>query len=306
MHYGGSILEGSMSAKDEDEPYDGFSYKGGSDRNTEGIWLWSEPFVIPSSTVPEGRVCVLLMDTQGMFDCLTGQMLTTSIFGMSTLLSSYQIYNVEKRLQEDHLQNLALFSEFALSSSFSLQIQSRCVPRGFLSRPRPAPLSPRVRLSAAAHDAGLAGAVVPRGDRPLGVGEIAAKARGAVPAAGLFGSRLAEFPRRRERGGVLGGDGGVQDAAVRAARDGGSARDAGADRFLLPERGYFLPAASGNAGHADELLGEYPRGGALLPLAAGAVHRAHLRYAAAAEDHQPRAVVRGGFRGVAKKEARHA
>ena len=120
MHYGGSILEGSMSAKDDDEPYDGFSYKGGSDRNTEGIWLWSEPFVIPSSSVPEGRICVLLMDTQGMFDCLTGQMLTTSIFGMSTLLSSYQIYNVEKRLQEDHLQNLALFSEFALSTSCSL------------------------------------------------------------------------------------------------------------------------------------------------------------------------------------------
>ena len=96
MHYGGSILEGSMSAKDDDEPYDGFSYKGGSDRNTEGIWLWSEPFVIPSSTVPEGRICVLLMDTQGMFDCLTGQMLTTSIFGMSTLLSSYQIYNQQK------------------------------------------------------------------------------------------------------------------------------------------------------------------------------------------------------------------
>ena len=120
MHYGGSILEGSMSAKDEEEPYDGFSYKGGSDRNTEGIWLWSEPFVIPSAAVPEGRVCVLLMDTQGMFDCLTGQMLTTSIFGMSTLLSSYQIYNVEKRLQEDNLQNLALFSESASRLLFSV------------------------------------------------------------------------------------------------------------------------------------------------------------------------------------------
>ena len=102
---------------------------------------------------------------------------------------------------------------------------------------------------------------------------------------------------------MLGGDGGVQDAAVRAARDGGSAGDAGADRFLLSERGYFLLAASRNAGHADELLGEYPRGGALLPLAAGTVHRAHLRYAAAAEDHQSLAVVRRGFRGVAKKEA---
>ena len=29
------------------------------------------------------------------------------------LLSSYQIYNVDKRIQEDNLQHLALFSEFA-------------------------------------------------------------------------------------------------------------------------------------------------------------------------------------------------
>ena len=143
MHYGGSILEGSMSAKDDDEPYDGFSYKGGSDRNTEGIWLWSEPFVIPSSSVPEGRICVLLMDTQGMFDCLTGQMLTTSIFGMSTLLSSYQIYNVEKRLQEDHLQNLALFSEFALSILRLPSRYSRVVFHGDSSPTLAQRLSPR-------------------------------------------------------------------------------------------------------------------------------------------------------------------
>lgn len=104
---------------------------------------------------------------------------------------------------------------------------------------------------------------------------------------------------------MFGGDGGVQDAAVRAARHGGSAGDAGANRVLLSERGRVLSAASRHAGHADELLGEYPRGGALLPLAAGAVHRAHLRHAAAAEDHQPRAAVCRGFRGVAKNGAGH-
>ena len=90
----------------------GFSYRGGSERNTQGIWMWSEPFIIPNSHIDGGAMCVLLMDTQGMFDGQTGQMLTTSIFGLSTLLSSYQIYNIEKRLQEDHLQHLALFSEW--------------------------------------------------------------------------------------------------------------------------------------------------------------------------------------------------
>ena len=112
MEFGGSTLEGSSMASDPELSEKGFSYKGGSDRNTEGIWIWSEPFIIPNKYVDGKSICVLLMDTQGMFDGLTGQMLTTSIFGLTTLLSSYQIYNIEKRLQEDHLQHLALFSEY--------------------------------------------------------------------------------------------------------------------------------------------------------------------------------------------------
>lgn len=109
MEYGGDILEGSETSKERN----GFSYKGGSERNTQGIWLWSEPFVLPNKNVEGGKMCVLLMDTQGLFDGQTGQMLTTSIFGISTLLSSYQIYNIDKRLQEDNLQHLALFSEYS-------------------------------------------------------------------------------------------------------------------------------------------------------------------------------------------------
>lgn len=85
---------------------DGFEWKAGAERNTMGIWMWSEPFMI-------GDKAVLLIDTQGMFDHETTMSLTASIFGFSTLLSSYQIYNVDKRIQEDNLQQLALFSEYA-------------------------------------------------------------------------------------------------------------------------------------------------------------------------------------------------
>ena len=59
-------------------------------------------------------LCVLLCNSidRGMFDSTLGQMLTASIFGLSTLLSSYQVYNVDKRIQEDNLQHLALFTEY--------------------------------------------------------------------------------------------------------------------------------------------------------------------------------------------------
>lgn len=87
-----------------------FAWRGGQQRMTTGIWMWSEPFVRQSCTGE--KVAVLLVDTQGMFDNETSMGLTASIFGLSTLISNHQIYNVEKRIQEDHLQQLALFSEY--------------------------------------------------------------------------------------------------------------------------------------------------------------------------------------------------
>jgi atlastin len=96
--------------------HSGFDWRGGSERNTTGIWMWSQPhFVTRPTEDGKGKesMAVLLVDSQGMFDNETTMSLTASIFGLSTLLSSYQIYNVDKRIQEDNLQQLALFSEYA-------------------------------------------------------------------------------------------------------------------------------------------------------------------------------------------------
>lgn len=90
---------------------EGFNWRGGAERNTTGIWMWSEPHFVQRKSGE--HLAILLVDTQGMFDHETTMALTASIFGLSTLLSSYQIYNVDKRIQEDNLQQLALFSEYA-------------------------------------------------------------------------------------------------------------------------------------------------------------------------------------------------
>mmetsp|Transcript_43312 Transcript_43312/g.44003 ORF Transcript_43312/g.44003 Transcript_43312/m.44003 type:complete len:588 (+) Transcript_43312:109-1872(+) len=89
---------------------DAFHWRGGSERDTTGIWMWSQPHFVAKG---DESLAVVLVDSQGMFDNETTMSLTASIFGLSTLLSSYQIYNVDKRIQEDNLQQLALFSEYA-------------------------------------------------------------------------------------------------------------------------------------------------------------------------------------------------
>lgn len=89
----------------------GFKWRPGRERMTTGIWIWNKHFV---RTIPGTgeKVAIIVADTQGMFDSKTSQQLTTSIFGLSTLISSYLVYNVSMQIQEDNLQHLALFSEY--------------------------------------------------------------------------------------------------------------------------------------------------------------------------------------------------
>jgi atlastin len=53
--------------------------------------MWSEPFIRTTSAAGGEKLAVLLMDTQGMFDNETTMTLTAQIFGLSTLVSSFQV-----------------------------------------------------------------------------------------------------------------------------------------------------------------------------------------------------------------------
>lgn len=108
MTSAGSLLEGAGSHGG------GFKCKGGMDAVTEGIWVWSEPFV---RTIEEGgsttKVALILMDTQGAWDGNMTKEQSATIFGLTAVLSSKQIYNINMQVQEDKVENLAFFMRFA-------------------------------------------------------------------------------------------------------------------------------------------------------------------------------------------------
>lgn len=94
----------------DDEPLEGFSWRGGSERDTTGILIWSEVFL---TDLPNGeQVAVILMDTQGAFDSESTVRDCATVFALSTMLSSVQIYNLLHNIQEDDLQHLQLFTEY--------------------------------------------------------------------------------------------------------------------------------------------------------------------------------------------------
>lgn len=94
----------------DDEPLEGFSWRGGSERDTTGILMWSEPFL---TELPSGeKVAIILLDTQGTFDSESTVRDCATVFALSTMVSSVQVYNISANIQEDDLQHLQLFTEY--------------------------------------------------------------------------------------------------------------------------------------------------------------------------------------------------
>ncbi|XP_027763196.1 atlastin-1 [Empidonax traillii] len=110
---------------DYNEPLTGFSWRGGSERETTGIQIWSEVFLVDK---PDGtKVAVLLMDTQGTFDSQSTLRDSATVFALSTMISSIQVYNLSQNVQEDDLQHLQLFTEYgrlAMEETFQKPFQS--------------------------------------------------------------------------------------------------------------------------------------------------------------------------------------
>lgn len=83
---------------------DYFRSRRGTDIQTLGIWVLNKIFI-------HKGMAIIIMDTQGIFDRHLNQAMNTALICLSTLLSSYQIYNLDKRIQDNYINN-AYFSAY--------------------------------------------------------------------------------------------------------------------------------------------------------------------------------------------------
>lgn len=92
------------------EPLTGYSWGSGAEPHTRGIEMWSKAFKMRN---PLGEdFAVLLMDTQGSFDCTSTVKQCSAIFALSTMISSLQIYNVSHNIGMDDLSPLQFFTDY--------------------------------------------------------------------------------------------------------------------------------------------------------------------------------------------------
>lgn len=116
------------------DDHDGFRFKGGMDACTEGIWVWSEPFLKKIDGEPVG---LLLFDTQGAWDGNMTKEQSATIFGLTAVLSSKQIYNISVQIQEDKVENLTYFMRFAQTAiqKAALEVPADTLQKEMVDKP---------------------------------------------------------------------------------------------------------------------------------------------------------------------------
>ncbi|KAL7018734.1 hypothetical protein ACKWTF_010887 [Chironomus riparius] len=99
-----------------EEKLRGFSWRGGVQRDTSGVILWSDIFLheaVDKKNKKNKKLAIVLMDTQGLFDTKTSPTDNSRIFALGTLASSIQIFNLNDVIQENQLEYLHLATEFS-------------------------------------------------------------------------------------------------------------------------------------------------------------------------------------------------
>ena len=94
----------------ENKIIDGFKFKSGTKRQTNGIHIWSRAFI--KEREDGKKIAFLLIDTQGLFDTKSTIKESANIFALTILTSSTFIYNLHQQIQEDDLHNLLVFNFF--------------------------------------------------------------------------------------------------------------------------------------------------------------------------------------------------
>ncbi len=91
----------------------GYTHNRGS---TKGIYIWSKPFIL--SEQKGTKVALFLMDTQGNFDAQTEKAMNSIVYGLSTLVSSIQVYNFKERLLAYDYRHFVILSEYAANVAY--------------------------------------------------------------------------------------------------------------------------------------------------------------------------------------------
>ena len=96
------------------EKSQGFRFMAGRNRETTGIIVWNEPFLIRMKNQKE--LAILLIDSQGLYDQETSANDNVRLFTMVSMMSSTLMVNTPQQINSMQLSELKYFLKYAATS----------------------------------------------------------------------------------------------------------------------------------------------------------------------------------------------
>ncbi|XP_069623006.1 RING finger protein 112-like isoform X3 [Ranitomeya imitator] len=90
----------------EDEILEGFAWKPGPGTVTNGIWIWSKPFILELN---EQKIAVFLMGMEGSMDIYVDRKSNIKMCMLTMLLSLHLVYNVSSTIKETDIDYLEIY-----------------------------------------------------------------------------------------------------------------------------------------------------------------------------------------------------
>uniref|UniRef100_A0A8D0HRQ3 Uncharacterized protein n=1 Tax=Sphenodon punctatus TaxID=8508 RepID=A0A8D0HRQ3_SPHPU len=98
--------DGVCMSQEAEKALTGFEWRAGVNSTTKGVWIWTQPFWVPSE---KGKVSVFLVDTEGSLDLQRSKETSVKLSAFAMLLSSFQILNLSTIVKETDMEYLEMF-----------------------------------------------------------------------------------------------------------------------------------------------------------------------------------------------------
>ncbi|KAM5172650.1 RING finger protein 112-like isoform 2-T2 [Mantella aurantiaca] len=99
----------------ENEPLNGFPCWPGTDKVTEGIWIWGKPFILENNG---NKMAVFLLDTEGTKNTTSHKTVSMKLFLLTMMISSHLVYNVKDNVKETNIDYLEIYCDPNENDSF--------------------------------------------------------------------------------------------------------------------------------------------------------------------------------------------
>ncbi|KAM5173054.1 RING finger protein 112-like [Mantella aurantiaca] len=92
----------------ENESLNGFPWRPGTDKVTEGIWIWGKPFLMKNNG---NKMAVFLLDSEGTKNGTPHETASMKLFVLTMMISSHLVYNVNADIKETDIDYLEIYCD---------------------------------------------------------------------------------------------------------------------------------------------------------------------------------------------------